>query len=615
MEGFPHDMGCDSKVAMLEACVRRACLAESGEVDTKLHQHVREQSRVWVSDGADLDVPLAASAFFPDLTFHAWCESHSANRLCANAMKDDTEITITDQLLVTGKKPYSLAKFLSTSTVFRKIVGDAQLDDEVSFVKNFGWAPQRFNSRARPYARECRRWKVIFDAVATEACGPNPGRRILATMYLVELGGENSSRLVLGGLLADLSAEHYTWVAGADKRNPDATTAHSRADAFLARLDTLFNKGMILTLADSFTGVTLKFLAETSYYKIGRGVQAIGIGDWERDVAARQIIQRALGRVKVVVANMKEYMKVYRPKNSWMHAFTAFRLPSPLSESASDEGGRAAREEVKANLKRICEAAKLSEQTACQELMRFLPRAEKHHRDGCNARAAWGRASAEWPEFPHGRGLVETFLVWKTATGNLERRFRRFREIRCPERAKMLDVSVGNCVRIEQAPPARLLRAQLSYPAARVYIQQILKLHAELHQVPNRNRQVERRDAGVPRVPASGRPGPVTEAAFGRQREAAIVDVEAAPAAKRARMVRDAPTGLRRVLEEVAGESAVASAGVIARVAQREKPVRERIFRGAEAAAKARAQRDKKVAQSSKAKRSSDAASSTSWLK
>ena len=104
-----------AKLQMLEACVRRACLAESGEVDTKLH-HVREQSRV-------------ASAC---LVIHACDRSHSVRRRGANAMKDDTEITITDQLLVTGKKPYSLAKFLSTSMVFRKTVGDAQL------VKNFG---------------------------------------------------------------------------------------------------------------------------------------------------------------------------------------------------------------------------------------------------------------------------------------------------------------------------------------------------------------------------------------------------------------------------------------------------------------------------------------------
>jgi hypothetical protein len=40
----------------------------------------------------------------------------------------------------------------------------------------------------------------------------------------------------LGGLLADLSAEHYSLVASGDKRSPDATIVQSRADAFLTRM-------------------------------------------------------------------------------------------------------------------------------------------------------------------------------------------------------------------------------------------------------------------------------------------------------------------------------------------------------------------------------------------
>ena len=68
--------------------------------------------------------------------------------------------------------------------IFRKTIGDAQLDDEVTFVKNFGWAPQRFNSRARPLARERRRWKSIFDAVALEAASADKNQRVLARMYL-----------------------------------------------------------------------------------------------------------------------------------------------------------------------------------------------------------------------------------------------------------------------------------------------------------------------------------------------------------------------------------------------------------------------------------------------
>ena len=104
MQEFPQAMDCEGKVAMLEECVRRACQYASGEIDAKMHRHVWEQMRVWCSDGADLQVPMAASASFPGLKFYAWDESHSAQRMCANSMTDGDEITLTDKLLVTGKK-------------------------------------------------------------------------------------------------------------------------------------------------------------------------------------------------------------------------------------------------------------------------------------------------------------------------------------------------------------------------------------------------------------------------------------------------------------------------------------------------------------------------------
>ena len=128
--------------------------------------------------------------------------------------------------------------------VFQKTFRDAQLAEGIAFEKNFGWAPQRFNSRARPYARESRRWNAIFHAVEKEAAGDDRERRLLARRYLEGLGGENSSRLVLGGLLADLSAEHYAWVATGDKENPDTTIVQARADIFLERLNQLFERGI-----------------------------------------------------------------------------------------------------------------------------------------------------------------------------------------------------------------------------------------------------------------------------------------------------------------------------------------------------------------------------------
>ena len=72
-----------------------------------------------------------------------------------------------------------------------------------------------------------------------------------------------------------------------------------------------------------------------------------------------------------------------------------------------------------ASLRRICREASLPEQQTCDELLKLLPRAEKFHRDAaCPASAAWGRASAEWPELQSARRLVELCIVWKTAIWN-----------------------------------------------------------------------------------------------------------------------------------------------------------------------------------------------------
>ena len=159
----------------------------------------------------------------------------------------------------------------------------------------------------------------------------------------------------------------------------------------------------------------------------------MGLGDWTQE-AIKNTVRAALGRVKGIVANVKENMKLYRPEHSWLHAFTAFRLPSPLS--ATDAGATEAAAEAEACLRRICRVAHLSEIKALAQLPRLLRRAEWHQRDGCTTRQAWGRAAAEWPELHIGRRLVELYLVWKTSSGNLERRFRRFAEVHCPERAQ-----------------------------------------------------------------------------------------------------------------------------------------------------------------------------------
>jgi hypothetical protein len=86
--------------------------------------------------------------------------------------------------------------------------------------------------------------------------------------------------------------EHYAWTFTADKANPDTTTVDTREDSFIHRTHVLYEEGMIPTLPDTYTGLTLEFLGNTSHYRLGhRRVQWVGIGDWTKDADSRNIIK------------------------------------------------------------------------------------------------------------------------------------------------------------------------------------------------------------------------------------------------------------------------------------------------------------------------------------
>ena len=145
----------------------------------------------------------------------------------------------------------------------------------------------------------------------------------------------------------------------------------------------------------------------------------LAYGEWTEDGSAREIAKEALGRVHVLVANMTEYMKLCRPEHSWLHAFTAFRLPSPLS--ASGEAESVARASVTACLRRIAKEAKLPWRMAFNELKIMLPRAETYYLNGFHTRAAWGARGggvARIHERPPPRGAVSRLenIFWQSGT-------------------------------------------------------------------------------------------------------------------------------------------------------------------------------------------------------
>ena len=101
---------------------------------------------------------------------------------------------------------------MDTSDVMRQNFVHAQQFLGTWVVKDLGFAPQRFNSHARPLGRTSRRWQALFVALGVAVDSANAGRRALAIEFLTKLGGENSWRVLLGGMLADIAAEHHVWV-------------------------------------------------------------------------------------------------------------------------------------------------------------------------------------------------------------------------------------------------------------------------------------------------------------------------------------------------------------------------------------------------------------------
>ena len=89
------------------------------------------------------------------------------------AALEDTEVATVEQLLLSGKKPPSLSKFMSTSLRFRRRFKEEQQAECLQVLEHMGWAPQRFTSKALrllgPMALRLR--DFFFTVVAEEAEG------------------------------------------------------------------------------------------------------------------------------------------------------------------------------------------------------------------------------------------------------------------------------------------------------------------------------------------------------------------------------------------------------------------------------------------------------------
>ena len=185
--------------------------ALSQSIEDKLAEHCHNAEEVaalkakcifFTSDGAASEV---ASGCLLGAKFVEQDESHSAMLVLKDCIGADPEVALVDRLLVSGtENPRSAAKLLSTSDRFSAIFQDEEQQDAVQVLQHFGWSMPRFSSRKKPTARTARRLQQLFACLAQESEEPKSRFKDDAIALIEGLSGDNSMRLVLGGMMADL---------------------------------------------------------------------------------------------------------------------------------------------------------------------------------------------------------------------------------------------------------------------------------------------------------------------------------------------------------------------------------------------------------------------------
>lgn len=179
-------------------------------------------------------------------------------------------------------------------------------------------------------------------------------------------------RLMLAGMLADLTHEHFNIVKATDCSDPDPTAVNPVLRTFQDRVRVLFLEGHIMApaLTDSFTGQIREFLrgAPILYAK-----NLVFLFALPADTRAEH---EPLERMRAISKNVLACLEAALPPTAWQRCFSSFALPWPTSTPEQAEH--------KALIFRILKAAghERPEDTYTQ-LTALLPAVEAQVRSGC----------------------------------------------------------------------------------------------------------------------------------------------------------------------------------------------------------------------------------------
>ena len=141
-------------------------------------------------------------------------------------------------------------------------------------------------------------------------------RKEAAWHNLREIASYN--RLMIAGMLGDLTMEHQLMVRPADEHDPDPAEVPLLMQKFLARMDLLFVKGEVMRMEFSFTNQIIKFLENPSVVLVKKF--AVLFSKPTGDAAKFEPLQR----MRATAGNVAACLRASMPDSVWQVQFSCF---------------------------------------------------------------------------------------------------------------------------------------------------------------------------------------------------------------------------------------------------------------------------------------------------
>lgn len=366
-------------------------------LDRELCAHLCSIIELFAADGAsdeqvagrDLQAPLdGMPAPLPNLRVLIRDKAHSTRHLLKRPWTADHVLRDTVEKLIFQKR--TVVRLIQFSHIFKSWfmanqqsvaatnVHDGQDGQGGRVVRDFSWAPQRFDSRSKPLIRFCLKFDaVVLTAmqIATKRAGKSEGQ--VAAEFLGHISVE---RMILLGMMADASDEGLRFTRFCDTETMDVSQITHEVGSFLNRITTLFVDGRCLQTG--FTKLMLQLVKKVRIVWVNHAPRVVGVSGG----APQDLVGKCLARMACWVRLCIHILEAEFPHHELVQCFSVFNV---ASRTDATEGPDVTSEK----LARLAHVIKVDPVALVNEYKDHLPTAERRAvLDKCDNLQAWKAA-------------------------------------------------------------------------------------------------------------------------------------------------------------------------------------------------------------------------------